>query len=261
MSHSDATIKELEHRLVKVQALQAKIQEAIALLRDLGGVPNEEEHMQVGPPGPIDGISPEGVEIDGRPLENFPGIDGKGPEAASVVSTEDPDVSAAKKSALGLRKNPASQYTGVTKYPPDRWKGLASIRGKMQWCGIHKVEELAAAAVQEKLGNPELAQGLRDLAEQKKNKPNHGLVNAAGWRAEGVVPTDLESQTLGWECNRCSRLHEQELKPKECEQCMATSFTRILPSGEGASDHVVTEREPGAEPTSPFTLQVDEVEE
>ena len=79
----------------------------------------------------------------------------------------------ASKSGRGVRagKKESSQYLGVTvkigKIRKKRFYAQSNRAGKYTGLGVHDVEELAAAAVQEHLGNEEEATRLRMLAKKK----------------------------------------------------------------------------------------------
>jgi len=116
----------------------------------------------------------------------------------------------------GCRKGkpPSSQYFGVTvkqeKSGP-RYYAQCHRGGKFKGLGIHKVEELAAAAVQEHLGNHTEAERLRKIAEQKTDIAIKELKGDVG--------------PVRFLCAGCGADYEQKLE--KCVKCGGGSFEKI----------------------------------
>jgi len=109
---------------------------------------------------------------------------------------------AAKHDRRGCRKGkpPSSQYLGVTVHQAKsgpRYYAQVSRGGKFKGLGIHNVEELAAAAVQEHLGNHAEAKRLTEIARQKTR----------------------------FLCSGCGADYEQQ--PEKCGKCGGGSFEKI----------------------------------
>jgi len=124
---------------------------------------------------------------------------------------------AAKTSSKLPRGRPAkfSKYKGVSKTRTRRdgsffYRACVYKDKKNHHLGIFEIEELAAAAVQEFLGNNDEAQRLRDLAEQKNNNPDRPLPGTF------------------WECNKCAHQHHVNQRPIKCEDCGNESLRKII---------------------------------
>ena len=130
-------------------------------------------------------------------------------------------------------ENPSSQYLGVTvkTLRGDKKKYHAQIYrdGINKYLGRHNSEELAAAAVQEHLGNKQEADRLRQLAA---NKGAHytNAEEASRLRKLAEQKTDQEIRQLkqenevtAWDCKDCGQGYRY--KPDQCGKCNGTSFT------------------------------------
>lgn len=117
-------------------------------------------------------------------------------------------------SGIPAGSKPSSQYLGVRAVKRGHYaKWLAQVnRGKFVHLGTFNIEEEAAAAVQEHLGNEEEATRLRTMARQKIQE-----------KIEGT-----KGQTA-WMCTKCGAGYEE--KPKKCTHCGGGSFTRARPEG------------------------------
>lgn len=113
-------------------------------------------------------------------------------------------------------KEQSSQYLGVTvqqsKEGP-RYLAQSSRGGKWKGLGVHNVEELAAAAVQEHIGNHAEAKRLRVLAQQKTDTAIDELKGNTG--------------QMRFLCSGCGADYEQ--KPGQCKKCGGSSFEQIQP--------------------------------
>jgi DNA-directed RNA polymerase subunit RPC12/RpoP len=112
----------------------------------------------------------------------------------------------------GVRRGrkPSSQYFGVTVKTNKSGgkKYYAEIRcGKWVNLGCHNIEELAAAAVQEYLGNKEEASKLRKVAKEKIQ--------------EAIEAT---KDTTGYMCNGCGAGYKEQ--PTKCNHCGSGSFVK-----------------------------------
>jgi rubrerythrin len=111
------------------------------------------------------------------------------------------------------------EKSGKSKYPYVRVansaKGLkyeaqVHIKGKYKYLGRYDIEELAAAAAQEALGNKDEAARLRNLAEQSENNP------------------DRNKDDIIWKCEDCGHEHHQTLCPAYCIRCKREHFKKIV---------------------------------
>lgn len=116
----------------------------------------------------------------------------------------------------GVRKGkkPLSGYLGVTvkqgKHGP-RYYAQSNHGGEYKSLGGHNVEELAAAAVQDHIGNHEEAKRLRKIAREKTDAAIKELKGQAGQRY--------------FLCNGCGADYEK--KPENCVKCNGGSFEQI----------------------------------
>jgi len=120
------------------------------------------------------------------------------------------------KSKRGTRngKPPSSRYLGVTvhqgKSRPSYY-AQSSRDGKWKGLGVHKVEELAAAAVQEYIGNKEEAKRLREIARQKTNT--------------AIEQPKENTGQVKFLCAGCGAEYLQ--KPEQCVKCNSGAFETI----------------------------------
>ncbi len=114
-------------------------------------------------------------------------------------------------------EKPSSQYFGVTVKTDGRYKkkyyAQLARGGGHTSLGYHNTEELAAAAVQEHLGNAEEAARLRKLAEQQTDKDIRLLKG--------------DNEVTAWDCNACGKGYKY--KPDQCGKCNGRSFTPARP--------------------------------
>ena len=106
-----------------------------------------------------------------------------------------------------------SSYMGVSinnKATKKKFRAQVSRGGKYKYLGSFVIEEEAAAAIQEFLGNHEEATRLRVLARQKSL--GH-VIDVTGMTA--------------WMCNNCGVGYDK--KPEACSKCGRNSFTRSRP--------------------------------
>ena len=112
-------------------------------------------------------------------------------------------------------KPPSSKYFGVTvhqtKNSGPSYYAQCFRGGKFKGLGIHKIEELAAAAVQKHIGNIEEAERLREIARQKTDTAIKELKGQAG-----------KTRFL---CSGCGADYEE--KPDKCGKCGGGSFEKI----------------------------------
>ena len=130
-------------------------------------------------------------------------------------------------------EKPSSQYLGVTvkTVRGDKKKYHAQIyRGGInKYLGRHNSEELAAAAVQDHLGNTQEAERLRQLAASK-GAHYTTAEEASRLRKLAEQKTDQEIRQLkqenevtAWDCKACGQGYRY--KPDQCGKCNGLSFT------------------------------------
>jgi hypothetical protein len=125
----------------------------------------------------------------------------------------------ATKTDRGCRpgKKQSSKHLGVTvrtnKKGKKRFVAQIAQGGKYKALGSYKTEELAAAAVQEYLGNSEEAARLRKLAEQKTDQE--------------IGQLKEETEITAWDCSACGKGYQY--KPDVCGKCGGCSFTPARP--------------------------------
>lgn len=111
----------------------------------------------------------------------------------------------------------SSQYLGVSvqkrRGGRKRYIGQLRTADGYKHLGTHNKEELAAAAVQEHLGNKEEATRLRKLAEAETDREIRQLKE--------------EDKVTAWDCKGCGQGYKY--KPDQCGKCNGSSFTPSRP--------------------------------
>ena len=121
------------------------------------------------------------------------------------------DITSVHTSGHGIRKDkaPSSQYLGVRAVKGKKYtKYMAQInRGKFIHLGTFNIEEEAAAAVQEHLGNSEEATRLRVIARQKQQEKINSV-----------------KKMTAFMCTNCGAGYATQ--PQKCNHCGKGSFIK-----------------------------------
>lgn len=230
-------IEALEERAGELEGYAQKAREAAALLRQIGS-------------GLSGGAA--GIKADSGPQHKRKAPRQDEPRKRRTgAATKTPAVQE-RSSRRGASGTPFSQYKGVTKGKPRKDGTLtykagaySAIDKKIHFLGTYEVEELAAAAVQEFLGNKTEAKRLRaigeqkwaDSAEQRENNPNKPRVDVSSHRhgqhqypkRQDQAPVENEDSQVGvvWRCDDCGHQHISTLCPKHCESCGHSALSRF----------------------------------
>ena len=129
-------------------------------------------------------------------------------EAARLRAIAGPAKSEQKPRPVQKKKRGTSKYLGVSLNKKSGKYRAQISRGKY-WCGGEfESEELAAAAVQEKLGNTELAAELREKARTEEK--------IAGLRGPKLSK---------WMCHGCGATYDK--RPQQCGKCNCGVFEKV----------------------------------
>lgn len=123
-----------------------------------------------------------------------------------------------------------SGYKGVHYVPRNRrWRASPWDREdkRIKNIGTYESPELAAAAVQEFIGNHTEARRLRDLTAPSETSPDH-VATAP------LVPADKVGTV--WECNRCGKRWAVAARPGICAACGFQVFVKVNRDGSGRFD-------------------------
>lgn len=136
------------------------------------------------------------------------------PKPGIKPAGQGPSIRGSDKRGIKKGKKPSSQYLGVTvRQAKNGFKYEAQINrgGEFKRFGTYNEEELAAAAVQEHLGNHAEAARLRTIAEQKTDTAIKELRGQAG-----------QARFL---CYGCGAEYGKE--PEQCEKCGGGTFEKV----------------------------------
>lgn len=185
--------------------------------------PASEDELKAMVTTPIEEIRPEEPEL---PKQE--------PQQPATEPEQEPPLRRRASAEDAESKNCESGFYGVYKgrLSPNRgrlWRAIVFIdeyysngKRKRKCLGESEIPELAAAKVQEYLGNKVEAerlyeigrQKLADWNEQKENNPDR--------------PPKKKYASVIWECNKCCHQHiVTRHKPEKCEQCGCENLKRI----------------------------------
>ena len=135
-------------------------------------------------------------------------------------------------------KRGSSKYFGVTWRKRDKkWHAQIS-RGDLYWSGgLFKIEKIAAAVVQDYLGNHTEAARLRKLAERPPADSQQTTADVAKDEIYEVRKKGLIGPTREWlECAACS-WEAGEKTMTQCPKCGGLKFVKIVQKLQQAKDH------------------------
>lgn len=208
MDYVQQTIKKLEGKLAETVEHVSKLEQAIDVLRRLSD-PAAERRTQNEDRRPQN-------EQAGRTLPA--GRSASHPQSASRKKPSTPAKPASpddreKSGYKGVRRIACAG--GGFKYHASYWDAK---KKKAKHLGTFDDELVAAAKVQDALGNTAEAQKLRDMVKQIENNPDRGKGKEQGTKAGKT------SDETYFECNKCGRKYEN--RPERCsnENCRDTSF-------------------------------------
>ena len=143
----------------------------------------------------------------------------------------------------GGRPNKSSRYKGVARSSMPRKDGSYSWQtnvwkdGRMSHYGNFKIEEEAAAKVQDVLGNKAEAERLyaiarrikADQTEQNENNPDR--IKEKGYNRKPKLETiepDPNPETIPrWECVKCCNIYKTLKQPASCDKCGSLVFNDL----------------------------------